>query len=290
MGEKAKRYEKEWSFDFGKAFNAEVKQASFNAAREDATTADITLEVGVGVLSISALPADSPNLIEVDATYVGEVEFNAEVEGGHGTVRLRQRANNLGSIVNFPNRAQLRWDVRVHPAVATNLKAGTGAGSGQFKLNELRLSGVKINNGAGQINARFPAMNEQYAIHINSGAGEIEATLEDGANVRLSMNVGAGQSTLNIGADSIVEAKLSGGVGQCTVGVPAGAAVRVKASGGISDFSFPEDFVRVSGGKGFFGREGVWETPGFADADRRTKIDYSGGIGELKVRHNFAVV
>lgn len=290
MSEKNKRYEKQWSFDFGKAFNAEAKHEQFSAPRDGAQTAEIIVEAGIGVMTVEALPSDSPNLFEADITYIGEIEFSHDVSDGHARLRLRQRGNNFGGALNFSNRPELNWSIKLHPSVAVALKSGTGAGSGVFNLDALRLTEVKLNTGAGQMKASLPAMNEQYTVSLQSGAGELEATIAEGANIKLLVNVGAGQSTVNIGANAIVDAKLSGGVGQCNVSVVGNAPVRVKGSGGIGSFSLPDDFVRVSGGNGFFGREGIWETAGFADAERRIKIDYSGGVGELKVRRSFAVV
>lgn len=290
MSEKSKRYEKQWSFDFGKAFNAEVIHEQFSAPREGAQTAEIVVEAGIGMVSVEALPEDSPNLFEADVTAIGEVEFSHDASDGHARVRLRQQRSNFSGALNFSSRPELHWSIKLHPSVAIALKSGTGAGTGRFTLDALRLTEVKLNTGAGQMKASLPAMNEQYAVSLSSGAGELEATIADGATIKLTVNVGAGQSTVHIGANATVDAKLSGGVGQCIVSVVGSAAVRVKGSGGIGSIDVPDDFLRVSGGNGFFGREGIWETAGFADAERRIKIEYSGGVGELKVRRSFAVV
>ena len=48
--------------------------------REGATSARIAIEFSLGRATVRALDADSPNLLEAELTYVGDIEFDVTGE------------------------------------------------------------------------------------------------------------------------------------------------------------------------------------------------------------------
>ncbi len=286
--EKQKRYEKEWEFSFRMG---EPRDGQFSAPLEGVRTAEIKLDFSVGEATVAALPADSTSLIEIDARYVGDVEFTVEGEGEHRTVRLRQRKFGWEGGFNFSwGSERLYWHVRIHPTVATALVLNSGAGKGEFNLGGLQLTALDINTGAGKLDVQLPAMAQRYRGALNTGAGELNATLAAGADVELKLNTGAGKLKLDIGAGSVVEAALSSGVGQTILVIPGDVGVQVKASGGIGSLDFPDDFERIKGHSSFLAQNGIWQTVGYDNAARKISVKYSGGVGQLKVERSFAVV
>jgi len=81
-----------------------------------------------------------------------------------------------------------------------------------------------------------------------------------------------------------VNLTIDGDVGEFVIDVPVDAAVRVVAEVDVGDIHVPSNFVRLSSGDDLIGESGVWETPGFDEAEVRIVIVFNGGVGDLTVR------
>ena len=114
MSDKSRKVE--WSIDFenmrvraGQVVaeslggGAEVKRASLQEALKGAQSARIEIAFSVGRATLRALAADSPNLLEAELTYVGDIEY--EVTGTEKRViKLRQ----VGGLIKRPGGARQR--------------------------------------------------------------------------------------------------------------------------------------------------------------------------------------
>jgi hypothetical protein len=127
--------------------------------------------------------------------------------------------------------------------------------------------------------------NEQgYTAQLESGAGELNVEVPDGATVGTSVKCGVGKVTLRIGMDAAVNAHVKGGVGAATIEVPREAAVRVEGSTGVGNVSLPDHFVQHAGESHGVGQSGAWQTPNYDEADRQITIAYEGGVGTFNIR------
>lgn len=247
--------------------SADVTVSEFSEPIDAATSAQVNLSIPAGEATVTTL-SDSSNLIEVEASHIGTLEFTT-----HGSsekiISLRQREQDSGTFGFFGNvfvpGDRLYWDVGLSDDLPLALNFSSGAGSSNLDLRRVQLSSLDVNMGAGQVNLQLPAMDDSYNVNISGGAGEIRVGIADGAALNLNVR---------------------GGVGQTTIDVPNDAAVRIDARSGVGGIDVPAGYIRTQGGgdSDFVGSRGVWETEGFESAGRQIVITFNGGVGGLNVR------
>jgi hypothetical protein len=253
----------------GWASGAEVKTANFSEPVNDATSAQISLNLGVADSTISPL-ADSNNLITADVRYIGEVEWVAEGES-EKFVSLSQVSEGNDAMFNlfgagwFSQGDDLDWNIGLSPDVPVDLNIKGGVGQANLDLNELQVTALSVSSGVGQINVSLPSTSESYAAQISGGVGEMNVTIPAGPDVTLT---------------------ISGGVGASTIVVPEGAGIRLDADSGVGGVNLPGDLQRTSSDdESFVGAHGTWETDNYAEADQQITITYEGGVGSLDIHY-----
>ncbi|MBL8163218.1 MAG: hypothetical protein JNJ61_14620 [Anaerolineae bacterium] len=241
----------------------EVKTGNYEETLGDAQSARVTLNLSVADTTVTPLN-DSNELFQADVRYLGELNFN--VSGGSERVISLTQSDQTTSWNwdIFTAEPNLRWDVALSPAVPIDLDINGGVGNTRLELNELQLSNVRVQGGVGDVYMELPAMSETYNVSVNGGTGSSEIIISEGAALHITV---------------------SGGVGDVRIDVPDNAAVRVDASTGVGDINLPREFTRISGGDDqFVGESGVWQTEGFASAERQISIEFDGGVGQLTIR------
>lgn len=302
MSDEKKNYKTEWSFSFGTigesvsdlleslgaGRDTEVHTASYGEPIGGVESAEITLEPTVGTATISAL-VDSDHLLEADLSYIGEIKFLTEVEGTHKLVRLGQTGNMQGlrsvrdALGSFARQQELYWHMRLTPNIPLDLRINSGVTANDFDLSGLQLTGLKFNGGTGKTDLKLPTMGANYDVTLNSGTGELNVHIPDGAQIALRANNGTGATHITIGANASVEAKIAGGIGQCVINLPPDAAVRVKAATGLGKVRVPAHYIALKVDE-FIATSGTWESPGYASAEHQISIKYEGGIGGLTIK------
>ncbi len=237
----------------------------FNEPLDDATAADIDLNLSIGEATISAL-SQSDQLMDADLTYVGEVNF--EVSGQQQKhIRLRQTGDSAlqwMNPLNWFNQAPYAWRIGLSDQVPLSLNIQGGVGKAKIDLRRLQLTDLRLHGGVGEVDVRLPEARNGYAVDLHGGVGEIRMDLPPATDL---------------------DVRIQGGLGEITLSTPANSALRVEARGGMGDVKVPSGLKRLSSGGDFeMGTSGVWESPNFADAAQRITIDYHGGMGELKIR------
>ncbi|MBL8131388.1 MAG: hypothetical protein JNL42_05990 [Anaerolineae bacterium] len=299
--EKNKTYKTEWSFSFEKMGDQigefvqslgiqgdqAVKEEIYTSPVDGAESADIRLDLSVGEHSVKALPAESTNLIEADLTYVGDLNFVVKGEAAR-SVSLSQANTPADWFRNFfgwiGSGRKLRWDVSLSPNVPTNLEIRGGVGESKLDLAQLKVTGLSISLGTGEMKATLPA-KQQYAVQINGGLGEFDVTIPDETEVDLTIRAGTGETTVRFGANGNSTARIHGGIGECSLVMPQGAAIRVEARTGIGGVNIHGHHLqKVRGGEEFIRAQGVWETPDYETAEKRITVRFEGGVGELNIR------
>ncbi len=300
--EKSKNYETEWSFSFdtigesisgllgslGAGKDQEVHTSNFVDPLEGAESAEITLEPTVGAASINAL-TDSDNLLEADITYIGEVKFVSEVEDNVKMLRLGQTSQNdvfkpvRDALGSFARQKELYWTMRLSPNIPLALKVNSGVTNNDFDLSALQLTELKFNGGTGKTDLKLPTMGGNYDVSLNSGTGELNVEIADGANITLRSNNGTGATHVTIGNNANIDAKITGGVGACVITVPEDAGVRLKATTGLGKVRVPSHYIALKVDE-FVATSGTWESPGYDTAEHKITIKYDGGIGSLTIR------
>ncbi len=250
----------------GWSAGVEVKTANYAEPLGDAQSARVVLRAGVSEVTLRPL-TDSSNLFEADLTYIGDLTYDV-AGGAQRMITLAQRGAVQTSFNNafglFNPSAQLKWDVRLNPAVPLALEVSGGVGDTRLELMDFDLTVLNVSGGVGSLQLALPGSPARYSAQISGSTGDCDVRIEEGADLSLTIN---------------------GGVGDVTITLPAGAAARVNARTGVGSLNIGGGLNRVSGSddRGV-GGSGVWETPGYAAADRRIDIEFNGGVGDLTVR------
>jgi predicted membrane protein len=253
---------------FGRnVFSYTTKVGNFSAPLAGAKSALVNLNLSVGEATVNA-SAPPDKLLDAELHYVGEVELAVSGEDER-VVTLRQTSESGLQWINpgnwFASMDGLPWKISLNRDVATDLKIHGGAGRIEVDVRNLKLTGLDLQGGVGQINVKLPSSAAGYDVRINGGVGE---------------------TRVELGADTATRLYVRGGVGQVIIETPSDAGVRLHSTGGLGSVSVPSRFVRTAGGDGDFdfNKSGSWETDNFASSAHKIEIDYEGGVGQLRVK------
>lgn len=280
--EKQKRHEVEWSFDvtienlisgFTESLNAisndePLKTESFNEAVDGAKSTDIKLGFSLGEASINA-GTDADKLLAAELTYVGDIQFEIDVEDTHKSVKLTQRsASDVISPIKqgiraLANNQSLKWHVSLAKGIPIDLAVDAGLGQNNIDLTGLTLTKLTVDSGIGETNIILPAQDEAYTVSHKAGVGEINITIPEDANTRLD---------------------IKGGVGSTTIYVPENTPSRIKVMAGLGSVDVADIFEQGNPRDDFIGGDAIYETAGYDEAERSIEINYQMGIGELSVK------
>jgi len=140
---------------------------------------------------LSAL-RDSPNLIEGDIAYYGELIFNVNVLGDQANVTLDSHFSGTWfGPFDFGEHAEGRWDVKLSPDVPLDLALDTGSGRCQFDLSGLQVNNLVLDSGSGAVDLTLPSGNDSQA-RIESGSGAIAIALPENVGARVVLESGSG--------------------------------------------------------------------------------------------------
>lgn len=219
-----------WSPFGGTAAEVQTIEYPIDAA----TSADIDIEHGVGVLIIDDLGAGDERLLNgTIATGRGET-FEAEYRIDDGVAQIDLRARQRGTGFSFGGRNdQRRWELELARGLPIDMTIDSGVGESTLDLRELILTAFDLDAGVGEVTIALPESGG-YAGTVDAGVGEV--TVRIPRDVEVSMEVETGLGGVDVrgswvreggsyrtegydGAsdDERIQLDLSGGVGQITV-------------------------------------------------------------------------
>ncbi len=272
--------EVEWSFDFANLGNSlkdmanslageeELQESEFTSSKAGVESARVKVEFAAGKNFLSALDADSDNLLEAHLKHVGEIEF---IEEGETTKSVTIKQKNKIKDITTPikqgfrmvaNSNQIEWQINLTPDVPLSLDVKGGVGPTKVDMTGLTVRNLRFDAGVGQFTMILPQQDEEIDLDMNTGVGQ--------TNVYLPENVSA-----NLDIDA--------GVGSVDVTIPPNAAVQIRASNGIGSVNVPSSLRRMSKKSDFMDAGGTWQSEGFDLAERRIVIRYNGGVGSFHV-------
>jgi hypothetical protein len=261
----------------GLARASEVRTERFVEPLGEATSANVELNLSSAPSDIAAL-GEPANLVEAELRHAGEIDFAVS-----GTERKMVSLRQTGSGPRFgPFTARdLRWTIGLSPEVPLDLFVNVRSGAASLMLAELRLDRFVLEGGSGAATVSLPS-GERYEAELRGTSGALRVDVAEGALVDLDARTGSGGMTLGIGQGAGVTMRLHSGSGSVAVDVPEGAAVRLevrdRGSGGLNVLG---TMAQVSGDD----REGVWQTPGFDEAQTRIDLVVTRrGSGSITVR------
>jgi hypothetical protein len=262
------------------ATDEELKTETFSEPLEGAAAADIDLDFWSIPMQVQALDG-STNLFEAEITHTGEVIFQAE-GGEQRAIRLSHENLSLAPWDWFSSIGQQKGTIGLSPEVPIDLAVDIGSGSADLNLAELQLTLLEINGGSGSLDLYLPTQDESFPVRMDTGSGAIDILTSSGAQFDLDLNSGSGSIHIEISPAANATLELNSGSGSVNIDVPAGAAVRVEVrADGSGGLNVGGDLEQVRGDED----TGVWETPGFEDAQDQILIVFAGrGSGSVTVR------
>ncbi len=270
------QYETEWSFSFDsinerirEAFGSlseEVFEAALHEPVGTAGSASVRIGGAVGKRTIKAAEDDA--LISAQVVYLGQVAIQRSGDETAPTVKLEsiKKADVIGHIRRglgaAVNHTELYWDAALTPNIPLELVIEGGTGKSELDFSALQLNGLTLEGGVGETDMQLPA----------------------GAHYTVKLKGGVGNTSLHLAPDSHLTLHIHGGVGNTTLHLPPSLAVKLDSEGGVGSVKVPAHITRTMRGKDAIGDSGVWESEGFALAERKVTIRHHGGVGNLVIK------
>ncbi len=141
---------------------------------------------------LNALPEDSPNLIEAEITYRGQLVFDVDMHRDTADVRLGSRlAMPWFGPVGVADRGDRLWDVRLSPNVDLELTLDAGSGPCELDLTGLEISSLLVDAGSGPIDLVLPT-DSTFEAEIDAGSGPVKIVLPPDVGTRVELDSGSG--------------------------------------------------------------------------------------------------
>lgn len=267
------------------AFPRQVTRETFVEPLAGATAANVNLDLSVWPVSVTALDADSENLMEARVAFYDTDPMELRASGDETrTVSLTHALTSYSnfSLGFFRGQAD-RWQIGLNPTIPIDLNIGSSVGNMEIDLTGTQLRALNVNGAVGNVDIRLPVVADGYPLRASAGTGALNLILPDGIILtEATISGGVGNLNVQIGRDARVPMRLSGGVGSVTVSAPDDAAIRLEVRDrGLGSVNVPSRLSRVSGE----GSTGVWETPGFESAANQiTIVVTSVGVGSFTLR------
>jgi hypothetical protein len=194
------------------------------------------------------------------------------ISGGGTVYQLSDTTNQLFNAETKEFRGHYVYSSKKEDSVYVlnfNMKGNHGF---HFDLDDKRDRGYGKNNSV--IFKLNP--NPEWELDIKTGATKLDFDLSKFKVRSLKLSGGAADFDVKLGQPlTETNVNVSTGMSSTTISIPANAACRINSSTGLSSTNF-EGFTKNN--------DGVYETPGFANATHKIFIKMSGGMADFKVK------
>ena len=242
------------------------------------TRLDATLEYAAGILRLA--PGRAGELYRMEASYDGARFIPvSDFSAGTGAVTLGLRTAGEGGLRMASGRQPRQAaNVSLSPRVDLTLDVILGATDADLELGGLRVADWELRAGASRTVVRFSQPNGVRCRRGALTAGAAELTVLGLGNSRcdrIDVEGGMGKVVLDFGgawtSSSAVGVKMA--VGELTLRLPRRVGVRLMLDKFRSSFD----------PAGLQSRDGGYESPGYADAERRLDIAVTTAVGGVRV-------
>jgi len=171
------------------------------------------------------------------------------------------------------------WEIALPSDVPFDINLTSGASSSRIDLTSVQVHNLEIETGAGEMDLSFDKPNPESdgTLEIHGGACRFAAYGLGNARFRsITFEGGVGDFFLDWSGDSRhrSDAEIELGLGKLRVELPASLGVKLDASGGALAHLDVDGLDR---------RGDTYESPGYAQADRRLTLQLSASLGLVDV-------
>jgi hypothetical protein len=157
-----------------------------------ATSADVTIGMGMGRLRIGALD-QSGDLIAGEIAYPdsNRIDRTFALRGDTATFTLHEQDSYRNSLIKYRNDDAI-WDLRLTPAIPMRLAIEAGVGENTLDLAQLKVTNLDLETGVGAITLTLPKEGQVQA-HVEGGIGNTTVHIPAGVAVRIAVDAGVGK-------------------------------------------------------------------------------------------------
>lgn len=216
----------------------DLKTVEISEPLQGATSADVEISFGLGVLRLGALTG-SDKLIEGTVAVGRDEEVISSRQGSGDATRYTLRAEGtmrvLPSFGWWRRGAEERtWNLHLNREVPMSLSVNTGAGQSFLNLERLNLTRLAVRTGVGQTTLTLPERG-RFRAEVNAGVGQVIIRIAEGMAARIQVDAGIGGVDVQgnyrrpdddtyispdyDSAENRVDLEVDGGVGQVKVEV-----------------------------------------------------------------------
>jgi hypothetical protein len=161
-------------------------------AVDGAERATVDIRFGSGALNITALAADSGQLIEgtADLSRGENLRQDYRKNGNAGYFTL-ESSGSWSSGPDFLLGPEKSWDLSLNRDLPLELEVNAGAGQSTLDLVNLNLRRLQIDGGVGQVTVKLPATGT-YNVRIDGGVGQVIVIVPQGLAARARVDGGLG--------------------------------------------------------------------------------------------------
>jgi hypothetical protein len=193
----------------------------------------ITLKMGVGELEVSS-GAPSGSLVD------GKLEYNVpswkpkvvQAQGGKTAQLSIEQPSSTRTSSNSGGHTENHWTLQVAPTIPVTMDIECGVGNAKLDLGALKLRGLALNVGVGQIEVDLRGRpDHDYTVKIHGGVGETTVHLPTEAAIRANVQSGlvpvkveglekhgdTWESAGSGAAAPVIRLEVEGGIGQIKI-------------------------------------------------------------------------
>lgn len=252
---------------------------SFETARQRHGETRLSAAVDYAAGTLTVTPGAAGHLYRMRLAFDGDryvplSSYDASTDSVHlgvepapgGAVRVRGELRDQNALVELPSDVDLTLDLTL------------GAADAAVELGGLRVTGLRLQNGASRTALRFsrPNATRCETALIEAGAAQLEVTgLGNSRCERIRVEGGVGKMTLDFdGAwrdDTDVSVRMA--VGELVLRLPRDVGVQLTLDRFLSAFE-PAGLVR---------RDNAFVSPGYDQAARRLDIALTTAVGGVRI-------
>jgi len=254
---------------------SEMKHGRFVEELKGAKSARVELDLGPLHTTVRELD-DSPNLIEAELDYAGEIRFSASGDAER-RIALDEEGSNWRWPLNLDGK-RYKWEIGLAQDMPLDLYVDASSGSSELNLSRLTLKRFEMDASSGSATVDLPGGEYSVAYDGSSGSVKFNAPAEADVEMNLSMSSGSVQVNVDEGADCDLRLTHASS-GSLIVRAPRDAGLRVEvrhhSSGRVVT---PQGLPKIK--EGDHPSEGVYESANYAGAAHRVTVlveDMSSG-------------
>jgi hypothetical protein len=177
----------------------ELQTIEIEQALEGAEAAEVSIDFGIGELTLGSLDASLADLLIAGMVQVresDELEERFDVRDGAAIYAIDSHVQETLRFPPFFNdNDDRRWDLSLNPAIPTELDLNMGVGQANLDLRELALTDLQFNGGVGRAVIILPESGD-FTASIDGGVGEIELRIPAGMAARIHVDTGIGNTSV----------------------------------------------------------------------------------------------